>query len=219
MNDLPLVSAIMPTANRSAFAAEAVERFHTQTWPNKELVILDERERPSFRKPRFPADVQYHVSPHMTIGARRNLACSLARGAIICHWDDDDISSPDRMAHQVGLLVRHRATLTGYHPLLFIDEDNQCWQYKKVSSLKTYALGTSLMYTREIWAERPFQPVPVGEDGVFIRNRQILVVDGEKYLIARIHSGNTSKKKIKAPLWTKVFMGGTDATVGNYQNG
>ena len=41
------------------------------------------------------ADVRYiQVDQRVPIGAKRNLACALARGKIIAHWDDDaDLNS------------------------------------------------------------------------------------------------------------------------------
>ena len=39
---LPLVSCIMPTADRRRFVPRAVHQFLAQDYPNKELVILDD---------------------------------------------------------------------------------------------------------------------------------------------------------------------------------
>jgi glycosyltransferase involved in cell wall biosynthesis len=44
MNALPLVSCIMPTANRRAFVPRAIQYFLRQDYPEKELVILDDGE-------------------------------------------------------------------------------------------------------------------------------------------------------------------------------
>ena len=41
---LPLVSCVMPTANRRPYVAQAIRYFQRQDYPNKELVILDDGE-------------------------------------------------------------------------------------------------------------------------------------------------------------------------------
>ena len=40
--NMPLVSCIMPTFNRRAFAGQAIEYFLRQDYPNRELIILDD---------------------------------------------------------------------------------------------------------------------------------------------------------------------------------
>jgi len=42
----PLVSCIMPTANREKFIPLAVKYFQRQDYPNKELVVLDDGNKP-----------------------------------------------------------------------------------------------------------------------------------------------------------------------------
>ncbi len=39
---LPLISCILPTANRRRFVPQAIRLFLAQDYPNKELVILDD---------------------------------------------------------------------------------------------------------------------------------------------------------------------------------
>ena len=43
-----LISAIMPTRGRQAYAIDAVSCFRCQTYPDKELIILDDADNPSF---------------------------------------------------------------------------------------------------------------------------------------------------------------------------
>ncbi len=188
-----LVSAIMPTRGRPAFAAAALECFQAQTWPERELVIVDDDDAPSFGVP--PAGVQYHrVTRKMTIGAKRNLACSRAAGALLIHWDDDDWSAPGRMEDQVRRIISGGAYITGYHSMLFEDEAGGRWKYRGFAG---YALGTSLCYTREFWRAHPFPDRNIGEDNDFVMasRGQIISVDAGELMLARIHAGNTSNKR------------------------
>src|SRR5690606_21807539 len=46
VRELPLVSCIMPTYNRRAFAPLALEYFRRQTYPDRELIVVDDGSDP-----------------------------------------------------------------------------------------------------------------------------------------------------------------------------
>ena len=62
---------------------------------------------------RAPGVRYLRLDRRTTIGARRNLACREARGAILVHWDDDDWYAPDRLRRQIAPILAGRADLTG----------------------------------------------------------------------------------------------------------
>ena len=187
------ISAIMPTRGRPAFAARALVCFLSQTYPDKELVIVDDADAPSFPTPPTGEGILYHrLMRRMTIGAKRNLACARSNGDVICHWDDDDFSLPGRMADQIARLEQARVLVTGYHSMLFCDESGRSWMYR---GDQHYALGTSLMYAREFWRANPFPDENEGEDNAFVRRAvRIATADAGKLMVAAIHPGNTSNK-------------------------
>src|SRR5262249_51867830 len=87
----PLVSCIMPTLKRRRFVPRAIEYFLRQDHPAKELVILDDGSDPvADLIPEHPAIVYRRLEHRLVLGAKRNMACEMARGEIIAHWDDDD---------------------------------------------------------------------------------------------------------------------------------
>lgn len=185
MSSEPLVSAIMPTLpERTVFRQQAIDCFESQTWPNKELVMLDEAG---------------------TVGAKRNRCISLSRGEIIMHWDDDDWSAPGRMADQVNRLIVMDAEITGYHTMLFEDEQGRRWRYH--SATPFYALGTSLCYRKRFWRHRPFVCISQGEDNAFIQGVRVLSVDAGELMIARIHGGNTCRKAVEKSSKQWVLLG------------
>src|SRR5262245_66654207 len=79
----PLVSCIMPTRQRRAFVPAAIRQFLEQDYPERELLVIDDGGDPV--RDLIPADdprVRYvFLERRRTIGAKRNLACDLARGA------------------------------------------------------------------------------------------------------------------------------------------
>src|SRR5260370_27892789 len=88
---LPLVSCITPTYNRRTFVPRAIEYFHRQDYPNRELVILDDGEdRVADLVPDLPSLRYVALPERLRLGAKRNAAIDASRGEIIVHWDDDD---------------------------------------------------------------------------------------------------------------------------------
>lgn len=197
----PLVSAIMPTRGRREWAKCAVECFLAQDYPNKELVILDDADDPSFDGDAvFPAGVSYFRSLNrQSIASKRNELCGLSHGEIICHWDSDDYSVPTRISDQVTR-IHEGATLTGYYSMLWWDGQRAFVRPGHSGEL----LGTSLMYRREQWMKSPFRDamhgdIKYGEDNRFRSDAKragavVSAIEGRGMMVARIHPGNTSAK-------------------------
>lgn len=194
-----LVSAIMPTRGRQEWAQQALECFLGQTYANKELVILDDADDPSFHSlPLGVTGVTYERHyRRRTIGAKRNIAVMLARGEIIMHWDSDDWSDSTRMADQVKRLQESGKAVTGYHSILFHEKETDIWGRWVLDPFE--AFGTSLCYLKSWWHDHPFnEAVTIGEDNKFVteanNNSQVISVPGESMIVARAHPGNTSPK-------------------------
>src|SRR5689334_15227539 len=140
-----LVSAIMPTRSRPQYAQQALDCFLAQTHQDRELIIIDDADDPSFSDPlitefRIKGNIHYHrLNKRLTIGAKRNLACSRASGEVIIHVDDDDWSAPERIEDQLTRLNDSGVGITGYHSMRFLDiQTGEWWKY---SGAKCYALG------------------------------------------------------------------------------
>src|SRR5690349_3155219 len=110
----PLVSCIMPTANRRRFVPGAIAQFLAQDYEAAELVIIDDGTDPvADLIPSHPALRYLRTRRHRTLGTKRNAACEAARGDVILHWDDDDWYAPHRIRTQVEALFASDADLCG----------------------------------------------------------------------------------------------------------
>lgn len=201
MNDTPLVTCLCITKDRRQWLPKAIECFQSQTYTNKELLIVADGEDV---KDLVPADARIRllqITSGFLIGAKRNYGVGRANGDIVAHWDDDDYSSSVRLADQVNRMQSENKAVTGYHTMRFTDGANW-WLYK---GYPNYALGTSLCYHKQWALDHPFQQVQIGEDNEFNRsannaNQFISVTAGEtpenELMHASIHDGNTSTKPI-----------------------
>ena len=160
----PLISCICITADRLSFVERAIKCFQAQTYPNKELIIYDTGvESVPVRDIR---GVGFYSGVGATVGQLRNLAIARSSGRIIAHWDDDDVSHPMRLGEQFDIMM-NGCDVVGYSSIVFHHLDsNEFWRYS--GELDT-AVGTSMMYRREVWENSKFFPVDVGEDNVFQR--------------------------------------------------
>jgi len=110
----PLVSCIMPTYNRRPYVKLALGHFFSQDYPNKELIIVDDGTDSVEDLVIGLSRVRYiRLQRRTAIGAKRNLACQVAKGDIIAHWDDDDWYAPDRLRYQLAPLLANDAEMTG----------------------------------------------------------------------------------------------------------
>lgn len=198
-----LISAIMPTRGRAVMAATAINTFLQQTYSKKQLVILDDADDPSFLDPpEFKTVTYMRVDGRLLIAEKRNVCCQYAAGEIICHFDDDDWSSPHRMTAQFDFLKTSQASVVGFHSMLFYEL--MTGRAAKFTGHNTYGLGTSLMYTRDYWKRHPFRPGPedpnVAEDNQFVREAvsagEFKGVDARDMMVATVHQLNTSPKDI-----------------------
>ena len=111
---LPTISCLMVTCDRVLLAKRAIRAFAKQMWPNRELVIVSAgaaRFRRALADEAAAAGVANVVrfvvaDAGSTLGALRNLALDNARGELVCQWDDDDYSHPERLGTQAAHLLR-----------------------------------------------------------------------------------------------------------------
>ena len=204
----PLVSCIMPTANRRRFVPFAIRQFQEQTYPNKELIVLDDGgDAVEDLMPDDPSIRYIRIKGSRTLGAKRNACVEVSRGEIIMHWDDDDWMAPWRIRVQVEALLRHDADICGTNRLYFYDPvAQQGWEYRYAGQKKWLAGGT-FCYRKSLWERHRFLEINNGEDTRFIwsvPSGRIHAMPDTSFYVARVHSQNTSKKKTTTRQWHRV---------------
>lgn len=205
----PLVTCIMPTANRSQWVAEAIKQFENQSYPNKELIILDDRSenrtRPIFQKDNI---IYHQCEPSLSLGSKRNKACEIARGTIIIHWDDDDWRSKDWITVQVEVLEKSQSDVTGLiNPYFFSPTEGKAWLYAYPEDRKPWVHGATLCYYKKLWERNPFPSIQIGEDVQFLWSsvvKKIIPHSKNQHFLAQIHPQNTSPKFTTSRNWQPI---------------
>ena len=111
--DLPLVSCLMLTRDRLELAIRSIGCYQNQRYPCRELVIVcqdDDAYQDALRRHIDQTPVAHArliaADPQLRLGAVRNISLQEARGDLVCVWDDDDCSHPDRLTRQVEHLLQ-----------------------------------------------------------------------------------------------------------------
>lgn len=200
-SNLPLVTCVMVTADRGRLCARAILCFERQTYPNRELLVLDDGRADI--SPRLshldPARVRYlrlsPVTPRRTLGAVRNIGLTEARGDLIAQWDDDDWYHPDRLLEQVQTLGEGEAcVLDG--TLLHVAEGR--WGGHPFTGCLRGGVPGTILHRRE---ERVRYPeLARAEDKEFLsrwaRRGGVRVLAGRPHLFIRcFHGGNTWSRR------------------------
>ena len=122
------VSVVTPTtASRARFHPQLWQCFVDQSWPDKELVVVETyHDEPSafFRRiaqedPRLKyIAIKRPVGEDLTVGAKRNLTILLASGQYCVNFDDDDLYANRYVERMVGEMKKRSLvalTLSGWH--------------------------------------------------------------------------------------------------------
>ena len=214
----PLVSCIMPTAGRPHFVPLAVHFFLRQSYPHRELIVVDDGAlRIDHLIPKLPSIRYCRLERRRSLGDKRNLACELASGDVIAHWDDDDWIAPSRLSIQLEALESSGAAATGLSVIRYFDPQRRsAWLWR--SDTTAWLAGGSLCYRKALWSAHPFRPLDAGEDLTFTHDvgfeRFVDLGDADFYA-AVIHGRNTSARPTSRREWTLLEYSEICRLVGN----
>jgi glycosyltransferase involved in cell wall biosynthesis len=161
----------LTTRDRPRFLALAFASYRQQTYPRRELIVVDD----GVRFPVTESDVAalggrlLRTSPGTPLGCKLNAGIEVAHGRLIQKMDDDDWYGPRFMQAMVDTLRdRWRSvccpTLLFLSPFLFFDLAR--WEVRR--SIRGHLPGATLLCPRDMWEDQPFRPLPTDEDVWFL---------------------------------------------------
>lgn len=106
------VSAVIIFLNEARFLSEAIESVRAQTFPDWELILVDDGSTdasPDIARAAAAADPRIRVVTHPNrenrgMSASRNRGLAEARGDYVAFLDGDDVWEPAKLAEQVAIL-------------------------------------------------------------------------------------------------------------------
>lgn len=215
MAEKPKISLVMKVYNGQAHLREAIDSVLAQTYPDFELLIIDDGSRDA------SADIirSYHDDrirflqnqKNMGLCATQNRVIDAAQGEYIAVMDCDDISYPTRFEKQVAYLDSHPEIMmcgsqrddltdgkfTPFQEIMHLN--NQSLQFSLYFG-NMYFTHSSIMFRAEEYRKSglSYGGVPVAEDYAVIiemAKRYPVALLPERLIAYRIYPQSTSKTR------------------------
>lgn len=189
----PTVSCLMVTKDRSATARRAIRCFLTQTYPNLELVVVedgtDDALAEHIRDLGDPRIRHHRLPPEgRTLGELRNEAVDRATGPYVCQWDDDDLYDPERVETQMAAILALGAEAC------FLARERLWWPARRKLAVSCARVWEGSMVCAKDQlprypAQRRGEDTPVAE-GV-VRSCRVVSIDAPELYTYVCHGNNT----------------------------
>lgn len=192
MNKPPLVSCLMVSRGDVSILQYALQCYLDQDYPNRELILVTSHPSTGLERliARYPAAQIKLIpaSPGLSIGELRNISLAHAGGSLVCTWDDDDLSDPQRLSVSVRVL------LAGNAPAFFLMRCLIWWPARRLFALSTWrAWENTMVAVREVMPSYP--PVSRLEDTFVMdairQDRSVAVIE-VPYLYCYTVTGNNT---------------------------
>ncbi len=167
MNNLPLVSVVMPAYNAEKYLATAIESILTQTYTNFEFIIINDGSTDKtldIIKTYNEKDKRIRLvsnEGNKGIVYSENLGLKSAIGEYIAIMHADDISSPDRFEKQVSYMETnpHISILGGNMSFVGTEDHtnyptNSDWIAMTFMEGNTLSHPTVMMRKKDIWNKK-----------------------------------------------------------------
>jgi glycosyltransferase involved in cell wall biosynthesis len=198
----PLVSILIPAYNAEKWIADTIRSALGQTWPKKEIIIVDDGSTDqtlAIARQFASQEVCVFTQPNQGASAARKKAYSLCQGGYVQWLDADDLLRAEKIARQMAVLERlssnrtlpssgwgyfmYRLRKTVFCPsALWCDLSPVEWQVRKMEQnlhmpLMTWLVSRELCQAAGPWDTR----LSLDDDGEYFC-RVVLASDGIRFV-------------------------------------
>lgn len=151
----PLVSIIIPIYNSELFLAETIQCAVSQTWPNKEIILIDDGSTDNsyiIANSYQHLGVKLFQQENKGAASARNLGLANAIGDFIQFLDGDDLISPTKIENQVLALNGHADQIAVCKTVHFFSGDDL--RKLKPSSYEedfVYTTSDTVQFITNLW--------------------------------------------------------------------
>ncbi len=198
-----LVSIVLPFLNMARFLPSAVESVLAQTYPEWEMILVDDGSRPE--EGREARAIAARLGPRARVlthadggthgaSAARNLGIASTHGAYVALLDADDIWLPGKLARQVEALQRHsQAAMTFARVRYFSDDSQAAAEFDQPFGALREGVYVPPRLTLEFLRDASVYPCPTA---VLVRREALNVVGGFDPRFRRVRTDLVA--------WTKI---------------
>src|SRR3954470_2799092 len=114
-----LVSILIPCYNAERWIAQAIESALAQTWPEKEVIVVNDGSTDGSLDviKTFDGRIRWETGPNRGGNVARNRLLELAHGRWLQYLDADDYLLPKKLAHQMEVVARDSEVDVVYSPV------------------------------------------------------------------------------------------------------
>jgi glycosyltransferase involved in cell wall biosynthesis len=151
---LPFISICIPTYNRAEFIEAAVRSALEQTYPNFEIVVVDDGSTdatPEIMRRLACEKIRYIIKEHSGGPKTRNRCIAEARGDFIVWLDSDDVILPGTLARYTAELGLHPDVDVLYGDLQIANEklvSEGLWVYRNYHGWRESLLSDTMLENR-----------------------------------------------------------------------
>jgi len=202
--ELPFVSIVTPTYNRSDFWELMYSNFMRIDYPKDRLewVIVDDSPMKTRLKPFIVDDprIKYFyvkTKQKLSIGKKRNLCVKHSSYDYIVHMDDDDYYESYSVLSRIKSLIVQNKNCIGSTELVCYDLLNgvECYAYdESIEGCPGTISEASMAYTKKFWEDRKFNTkVSSAESVSFVKGREneVVILNGPFIVVGLTHGKNT----------------------------
>jgi glycosyltransferase involved in cell wall biosynthesis len=187
----PLISCVMVTRGSINLIKQSYKGFKSQSWANKELVIVCDEVSDTLRA-LVSSDSDHikliEVQKGLSLGELRNISIAHSRGEYICQWDDDDLYDPRRLSASMKVLIDSSSEV------VFLNRWIMWWESRNLASISSRRLWEgSMLALRSVIPI--YSAIRKGEDSLMVRSmckhHSIAVMDFPELYCYRVTGENT----------------------------
>ena len=201
-DNFPFVSICTPTYNRRPFIPSLIKSIQQQRYPiNKlEWIIVDDGEDAIEDLVKDISIVKYvRYNAKITLGHKRNVMNSLAKGDYIIYFDDDDYYPPTRIYHAINTLLNNPSFLIAGSSelLIYYNHLKEIWKFG--SSGRYHSTAATFAFHKRLLNITKFDDnAEGGEERTFLKDFTIPLIQLNPIhtILVFSHLFNTFDKKM-----------------------
>lgn len=193
MESTTLISIITPVYNVEAYIDKCIKSILAQTYPNFELILVDDGSKDSSGKicdyfaAKDPRIHVFHIANSGVSGAR-NYALEHINGEYICFVDSDDYISPIYLSTLYSLIINYSADISicNYTDVDFsgrtlnnsvkeYSEKTECYKPQEIAkkvyekNFVPFVVVWNKLYSKKIWKQLRFPEKTNCEDDIIVQ--------------------------------------------------
>lgn len=127
MNEMPLVSVVIPFYSGKEWLKESLESVIEQGYSNKEILVINDGSKEDINdlKEEYSNVVKFQDKENGGPATARNLGIEIAKGKYIAFLDSDDLWLPGKLESQVKLMEEKQAIWSQHSYEMFWDDTDK----------------------------------------------------------------------------------------------